>query len=113
MPEDEEPGLLERTWNWVRRTACSIICAWKEILLWVLVCVAIAFLVWAVVNATIAIVSEAILTSWAGPGAWIVNIIIIVVWIVILILLAIGLSITYEWVWQRLKKKFWACWAAC
>lgn len=111
--ETEGPGLLRRLWNWAVRAGCSILCAWKEILILVLVWVATAYILWITVIFVIAFVTEFFLTSPLGPAQWAVHIIIaIVILILILILIAI-LTVVHYMVAETVRKKLWACWQAC
>lgn len=110
---DEEEGLLSRAWNWVKSAACTLICAWKEILVWVVVMVLIAIVLYATVALTISFVAEVILTAPAGPGAWAANVVLLVVMVIVIIIIFTIVSYIHEQVWRQVKQKVRDCWQSC
>ena len=45
MGNGEEPGVLGTIWNFIKKVACAVVCAWFEILVAILVFVLVIFTV--------------------------------------------------------------------
>ena len=113
MSNGEEPGILRRAWDFLGRIWCTLVCAWKEILVWIVVMALVAVLIYLLVVLTISFFAEVVLTAPAGPGAWVVNIVLAIVAVVVIILVLLVVALLVEYVTHQMRQKVWACWQSC
>ncbi len=114
MSNGEEPGFFGRLWNAVKKIVCTLICAWFEILVAVVVFIFAAVAVVVGFFAFfIGVAGDSFLVALSGgTGAPIgigVLIVLIVIYIIILVLSVIVVAVTMEWMMKKVRR----CWNSC
>ena len=113
MGNGEEEGLLSRIGSWFKSVWCTMKCAWKEIIIFVVTLVLLCVIVaWACVVFFVGISGDALLTALLPPGAPIfglAGIVMILIFVLVLLLLF--------WIWTKVVEKHLKrivdCWVAC
>ncbi len=113
MSNGESLGLFGRLWNGIKKILCTLVCAWKEIVFWLLVMIFTLVLCYLIVLLGKVILVEVILTAPAGPGPWIANIILIIIVIIIIIILFVVMAFLISHSWQKMVRKIRQCWQVC
>ncbi len=107
MSNGEEEGLISWLFGLLKRVVCTILCAWVEILVLVVIFVAFAYLV--VTVFTLFFIGDCVVAIFTGPAAILVGIVLFVVWFVMVLVFLYILVQVGKWV----EKKVLKCWEDC
>ena len=113
MSNGESKGLFSRVWNWIKRVACTIVCAWKEILIWIIAMILMAIFIYVVVGLIISFATEFIFTAPPCPAAWAVNVFLFILLVIFILLCALLVSVVIWWTFKQLIQKWLDCWQVC
>ncbi len=114
MGNGEDTGLFGRLWNWAKIVICTIVCAWFEILVAVMVFI-VAIVVVAMVFFAffIGVVGDSLLVVLSGgtgaPIAIGVLIVLIIIFVIVFVLAFIMVAQTMEWLMKKVRR----CWNSC
>ena len=107
MGTEEEQGLLSQFFGWVKRIICTVICAWFEIFLLVIIFVSIAVLT--VLVFYLFFIGDAVVALFTGPAAIVVGIILFIIWLVMVLFFIYVLVQIGKWTETKVLR----CWQDC
>jgi hypothetical protein len=107
MGTEEDQGLVSQFFGWVKRVICTVICAWYEIL--ILVVIFVSFAALTVLFFYLFFIGDAFIALFTGPIAIVVGIILFVIWLVMVLVFIYILVQVGKWT----EKKVLRCWQDC
>ncbi len=114
MGNGEEPGFFRRLWNFVKKVVCTIVCAWFEILVAVVVFIFAVVLVATVFFIFfIGVAGDSLLVAASGgigaPIALGALIVLIIIMLIVFVFALILVAVTMEWAMKKVRR----CWNSC
>ena len=108
MGERDNKEILNQATRDAKRSFCAIVCAWKEIIVWIIVWMVTIVTAWVIYELVIV---ESVFGSGAGGPLGAIGSFIVTIFVAIILLLVIlGLSIMQDKIWTPLKRKWLECW---